>query len=196
MTILVTERFLVSKMFFFENLGKFKRAANVFFLVISILQQVPNVSPTGQWTTLGPLMCILSISALREIAEDYRRQRDDDQTNNDISQKLTVTAEGVVNWVKVRWKDIQVGDILKITSSRQFPADLILLASSEPKGMAYIETSNLDGETNLKLKQGTLTGGQITSSNFSSFKSSVYNFSKHQNQRNRLLFQKKSNRIF
>ena len=66
-----------------------------------------------------------------------------------------VTAEGVVNWVKVRWKDIQVGDILKITSSRQFPADLILLASSEPKGMAYIETSNLDGETNLKLKQGT-----------------------------------------
>jgi hypothetical protein len=35
-------------------------------------------------------MCILSISALREIAEDYRRQRDDDQTNNDIGQKLTV----------------------------------------------------------------------------------------------------------
>ena len=35
-------------------------------------------------------MCILSISALREIAEDYRRQRDDDQTNNDVSQKLTV----------------------------------------------------------------------------------------------------------
>jgi phospholipid-transporting ATPase len=64
--------------------SQFKRAANVFFLVISILQQVPNVSPTGQWTTLGPLMIILSISALREIAEDYRRQRDDDQTNNDI----------------------------------------------------------------------------------------------------------------
>ena len=59
--------------------SQFKRAANVFFLVISILQQVPNVSPTGQWTTLGPLMFILSISALREIAEDYRRQRDDDQ---------------------------------------------------------------------------------------------------------------------
>lgn len=143
--------------------SQFKRAANVFFLVISILQQVPNVSPTGQWTTLGPLMCILSISALREIAEDYRRQRDDDQTNNDISQKLTVTAEGVVHWVKVRWKDIQVGDILKITSSRQFPADLILLASSEQKGMAYIETSNLDGETNLKLKQALPETANYTS---------------------------------
>ena len=66
--------------------SQFKRAANVFFLVISILQQVPNVSPTGQWTTLGPLMFILSISALREIAEDYRRQRDDDQTNNKLTK--------------------------------------------------------------------------------------------------------------
>ena len=134
--------------------SQFKRAANVFFLVISILQQVPNVSPTGQWTTLGPLMIILSISALREIAEDYRRQRDDDQTNNDVTLKLTVNqTTGLVEWAREKWKDIEVGNILKITSGRQFPADLILLASSEPKGMAYIETSNLDGETNLKLKQ-------------------------------------------
>ena len=55
--------------------------------------------------------------------------------------------------MRTKWKDIEVGDILKVVSGRQFPADLILLASSEPKGMAYIETSNLDGETNLKLKQ-------------------------------------------
>lgn len=34
-----------------------------------------------------------------------------------------------------------------------FPADLLLISSSEPQGMTYIETSNLDGETNLKIKQ-------------------------------------------
>uniref|UniRef100_A0A1I7W5D2 Phospholipid-transporting ATPase n=1 Tax=Loa loa TaxID=7209 RepID=A0A1I7W5D2_LOALO len=33
------------------------------------------------------------------------------------------------------------------------PADIILLSSSEPAGVAYIETSNLDGETNLKIRQ-------------------------------------------
>lgn len=33
-----------------------------------------------------------------------------------------------------------------------FAADMILAQSSEPKGVCYIETKNLDGETNLKLK--------------------------------------------
>ena len=34
-----------------------------------------------------------------------------------------------------------------------FPADLVLLSSSNPEGMCYIETMNLDGETNLKIKK-------------------------------------------
>lgn len=34
-----------------------------------------------------------------------------------------------------------------------FPADLVLLSSGHPEGVCYIETMNLDGETNLKLKK-------------------------------------------
>lgn len=47
-----------------------------------------------------------------------------------------------------------MGMILKIKQDEFFPSDLILLNSSAPKGSCYIETKNLDGETNLKHKQG------------------------------------------
>jgi len=46
-----------------------------------------------------------------------------------------------------------VGCIVKIEENNFFPADLILLGSSLPKGICYVETKNLDGETNLKHKQ-------------------------------------------
>lgn len=36
-----------------------------------------------------------------------------------------------------------------------FPADLVLLSSAHAEGVCYIETMNLDGETNLKLKKAS-----------------------------------------
>ena len=34
-----------------------------------------------------------------------------------------------------------------------FAADMVLLTSSNPEGVCYVETINLDGESNLKIKQ-------------------------------------------
>lgn len=56
-------------------------------------------------------------------------------------------------FIEKQWRDIKVGDICRIDNSQFFPADLILISSSEPEGLCYIETSNLDGEVNLKVKQ-------------------------------------------
>jgi len=39
-----------------------------------------------------------------------------------------------------------------VKEDQYFPADLILIKSSNASGLAYIETKNLDGETNLKHK--------------------------------------------
>lgn len=54
----------------------------------------------------------------------------------------------------MKWRDLGVGDLVKVLNNQFFPADLILLSSSEPQGISFIETSNLDGETNLKIRQG------------------------------------------
>lgn len=64
-------------------------------------------------------------------------------------------------YVETQWKDISVGDILRIKDGKPFPADLILLSSSEPQGICYIETSNLDGETNLKIKSASPVTGDV-----------------------------------
>jgi len=45
-----------------------------------------------------------------------------------------------------------VGNIVKVVEDGFFPADLILLNSPGPKGTLYVETKNLDGETNLKMR--------------------------------------------
>jgi phospholipid-transporting ATPase len=138
-------------------LEQFSKYANVFFLLIALLQQIPNVSPTGRYTTLLPLIFVLCCSAVKEIIEDWKRHRADDQTNNRLVQ---VIRNGSL--VEIKWTEVVVGDMVKVENGRFFPADLILLASSEPMGMCYIETANLDGETNLKLRQASPATAEMT----------------------------------
>uniref|UniRef100_A0A6Q2YMS4 Phospholipid-transporting ATPase n=1 Tax=Esox lucius TaxID=8010 RepID=A0A6Q2YMS4_ESOLU len=108
--------------------SQFRRAANSFFLFIALLQQIPDVSPTGRWTTLVPLLFILVVAAVKEFIEDLVR-------------------------LPMLNQNVGVGEVVRAANGDHLPADLVILSSSEPQGMCYIETSNLDGETNLKIRQ-------------------------------------------
>lgn len=56
-------------------------------------------------------------------------------------------------FVKETWKSVVVGDFVRVYNDDEFPADMIILATSDPDGACYVETKNLDGETNLKVRQ-------------------------------------------
>jgi len=131
--------------FLFEQFSKF---ANLFFLFTAALQQIPGLSPTNQYTTIGPLVVVLIISAGKELIEDHRRKTSDRTLNSSKARVLRGSS-----FVDTKWVNVAVGDIVRVESEEPLPADVILLASSEPEGLCYIETANLDGETNLKIKQ-------------------------------------------
>ncbi|WEW57821.1 aminophospholipid translocase [Emydomyces testavorans] len=131
--------------FLFEQFSKY---ANLFFLFTAALQQIPNISPTNRYTTIGPLIIVLLVSAIKELVEDFKRKNSDKSLNYSKARVLRGSS-----FEDTKWIDIAVGDIIRVESEEPFPADLVLLASSEPEGLCYIETANLDGETNLKVKQ-------------------------------------------
>ena len=59
------------------------------------------------------------------------------------------------------WKNVQVGDFIRLYNDDQVPADIAILSTSDPDGACYIETKGLDGETNLKVRQALDCGQAI-----------------------------------
>lgn len=51
------------------------------------------------------------------------------------------------------WKEVKVGDIVRVQNNEEIPADVMILSSSDEDNCCFVETKNLDGETNLKVKQ-------------------------------------------
>lgn len=120
--------------------AEFSRSANLFFLFTACIQQVPNVSPTGRYTTIVPLGVVLIASAFKEIKEDLKRHAQDRSLNNSQAQVLVNQ-----QFESRPWRRVRVGDIIRLESNSFIPADMVLLSSSEPEGLAYVETANLDG---------------------------------------------------
>uniref|UniRef100_A0A672IP74 P-type phospholipid transporter n=1 Tax=Salarias fasciatus TaxID=181472 RepID=A0A672IP74_SALFA len=165
--------------------SQFRRAANAFFLFIALLQQIPDVSPTGRWTTLVPLLFILVVAAVKEIIEDLVRRTQTDHCALLISLKLKhlslfpymfavclfvfvsffppshlhpsfvlfflplssfPPALPVQTTATLPLSRPLLVCVVRAANGDHLPADLVILSSSEPQGMCYIETSHLDGE--------------------------------------------------
>ncbi len=149
----ITSKYTVVSFLPLFMLEAFQKFANTYFLIVSILQIIPAISTTdGVPFSLLPLCVVLVIEAIASAVEDYQRHVDDENANSSTS--LTIAADGTI--VPKKWRELKVGDIIKIRNREQIPADCVIVAASDdpPAAVCYVETKSLDGETNLKLRQG------------------------------------------
>lgn len=126
---------------------QFHRLAYIYFLVIAALNQLPQLAVFGRTVSLFPLLFVLCVTAIKDGYEDWRRHRSDKKENNREVQVL----QGALFSSK-KWKNVRVGEVLKIHANETIPCDIVLLETSDPSGIAYVQTINLDGESNLKTR--------------------------------------------
>ena len=113
------------------------------------MQLLTDLSPTNRWGTIIPLSVVIALSAIKEIYEDIKRLTQDSEVNNHITKLLHGST-----FKEIPWKQVRVGDIIRVNNGEFFPADLVLLSSSEPDALCYIETSNLDGYVSIIHRKG------------------------------------------
>ncbi|CAL0311015.1 unnamed protein product [Lupinus luteus] len=126
---------------------QFHRVAYIYFLIIAILNQLPQLAVFGGVVSVLPLAFVLIVTAVKDAYEDWRRHRADKVENNRLASVL-INGE----LIEKKWKDIRVGEIVKIKANESIPCDIVLLSTSDPTGVAYVQTINLDGESNLKTR--------------------------------------------
>ena len=112
---------------------------------------IPLISiSNGKPAMAAPLAFVVSVSMIKDAFEDYKRHQSDKKENNTECQ---VIDRHTGRFAPMMWKNIHCGDIVRVDQDHFIPCDLVLLSSSDEKGVAFVETKNLDGETNLKQKQ-------------------------------------------
>eukprot|EP00158_Paraphelidium_tribonemae_P008628 Partr_v1_DN28633_c0_g1_i1_m49817 putative ATPase, class VI, type len=145
---------------------QFRRAANFFFLLLVLLQIIPEYRVVGLSVVATPLIIVVLATACKDAFEDYTRHVQDRKVNERIVMRLvsrnSIAADSLpllsdyedMEWQSVSWRNVHVGDLLMLRRDEAVPADMIILSTSEAECSCFVETMNLDGETNLKMRQG------------------------------------------
>ncbi|XP_004295474.1 PREDICTED: putative phospholipid-transporting ATPase 4 [Fragaria vesca subsp. vesca] len=151
---------------FFEQ---FRRVANLYFLLAAVLSST-YLAPFNRISVIAPLVFVVGVSMIKEAVEDWHRFLQDLNVNS-----RTVSAHvGGGLFVEKTWQGLCVGDVVKVNKNEYFPSDLLLLSSSFEDGICYVETMNLDGETNLKCKRSLEATLDLANDQaFSGFKATI-----------------------
>lgn len=130
---------------------QFSYISNIYFLIISILQTIKEISySNGSPIMLIPFSFIVLINGIKDLYEDFKRRKMNNIDNNRLCEVYDGNKKKFVN---KKWKEIKLGDIIKIKKNEIICCDMILLETSESNGICFVEPKNINGETNLYTKQ-------------------------------------------
>ena len=100
---------------------------------------------------------VIFISGLKDFLEDWKRKKADDEENE---RSLEIFNYENNMFEPKTWKEVRIGNVIKVCENEYFPADVILLKTHKSNkdnivndGICYIESKNLDGETAFKYKE-------------------------------------------
>ncbi|CAG8477212.1 195_t:CDS:10 [Ambispora gerdemannii] len=100
-----------------------------------------------------------------DAGEKIKKTADNDDNDSSILLPPSNEINGPPEFKKVIWKHVRVGDFLFLRNGDAVPADAIILSTSEPEGNCYVETKDLDGETNLKPRRCVADTKHVKSAN-------------------------------
>ena len=162
----------------------FSRAAYLYFLLQAVLSWIPVVSPFGGWGSTLALLFVLAVAAVKALFEDVKRHQQDRATNASRARVVvrvrgssseagaTAATADEVETKDVEWRDLRVGDVVRVDDGELFPADLVCLHSALEDDVCFIKTTNLDGENNLKIRRPVDVSDAFPSKSSSSTSSS------------------------
>ncbi len=85
--------------------------------------------------------------------QDFSRYKQDREVNNKIT---LVYNPDMKRFEETKWRNVKIGNIVKFRKDLELSSDILVLYSSNKSGLVYVDTMNLDGETNLKEKTSLL----------------------------------------
>ena len=130
---------------------QFKFFFNLYFLICALTQAIPALQVGFPVTYYGPLLFVLTITMVKEAADDFQRFRRDKEANN---EKFEVLMRGISSVrTLIPSSQLKVGDIVILSSGQRVPADCVLLRTNDASGTVFLKTDQLDGETDWKLRK-------------------------------------------
>ena len=134
------------------------RWANILFLLIAVLNYLPWAETLTPSVQLLPIVFILTLTLIKDAVEDYFRYRSDQEINSLEIRRWNFEQEnkndGSVGGYEIsRWDEVVPGDVIMVMLNERVPVDCLIIGTSDDNGICYLQTSNLDGESNLKQYQ-------------------------------------------